>query len=175
MTVLDLKYIPIGPIHLGKLINSSVTIRGPLMHAELCSAPEISDYQEEQNLAFGAFEPAMMRISTRSSPDFDYGSSTPPIAIGDQVTILMLGEIFHNHIGGMFGLILRHVSGTTYERIGQTRLKDDNEDEDDNTVSLAYVCALPLWNSCHCLTRKTWSQTCSFSRSPPRCFTISTN
>lgn len=121
--LLDMSYQANGPAHVGEVEHASLQIRGPILTASLkdTRAFETSPIYVNENLydirpqiphEYRQLKPMLWRFE----PDYDLSTGARPVDVKAKYPILMLWSNEREH--RRFGLVLRRVSGTDFERLG---------------------------------------------------------
>ncbi|KAF2621208.1 HET-domain-containing protein [Macroventuria anomochaeta] len=120
--LLNVQYTAIGPAHVGEVCNARVSLRGltltaALQHAGITHRGSERDtilYNLKPSLptGYGHLKPILWRFI----PDFGLSLGERPVNLDNSFSILFLWHNSKEH--RWFGLVLRQISDTDYERIG---------------------------------------------------------
>lgn len=111
-------YKIIGPSHIGRTENASITVKAPFLNVELTTYDGSDDYfiQECFNVVHNTGSSRNSISFDRLVVDFDYRTADPPILSGEKFVLLLLARSPTYRMLG--GIVLRSTEQEVYERVG---------------------------------------------------------
>ena len=137
--LIDVAFNPIGPVHLGKVKEASICVRGQVFAATLVAQNSLERPRCEIIDYLPSLSPYIERLEIDHSPDFDYRTGKWPIGREDSFTVMLL-TASHLRSPERGGILLRKVIHTVYERNGHVAVRHITLPQDSPSHQVTRMC-----------------------------------